>query len=128
MKVFLICIIVAVCMYLFYRKGKQTEKARTIDLSNVKTETLEGYLKMDDIVSIFKARSLNPTTDIPFISKTLEGLIVTPKGILEKADYVSVVLGVNYDSNIDIFEIIYAKAFDKKLEDAFINRDLITLS
>ncbi len=128
MKVFLICIIVAVCMYLFYRKGKQAEKARTIDLSNVKTETLEGYLKMDDIVSIFKARSLNPTTDIPFISKTLEGLIVTPKGILEKADYVSVVLGVNYDSNIEIFEIIYAKAFDKKLEDAFANRDLITLS
>ena len=83
---------------------------------------------MDDIVSIFKARNLNPTTDTPFISKSLEGLIVTPNGILEKGNYVSVVLGVNYDSNIDIFEIIYAKDFDKKLEDSFANRDLITLS
>jgi len=128
MKVFLFGIIIAVCLYLFYKRGKQTENARTIDLSNVKTETLEGVLKMDDIVGIFKAKNLNPTKDTPFISKSLNGLIVTPKGILEKTNYVSVVLGVNYESNIDIFEIIYAKAFDKKLEDSFANRDLITLS
>ena len=128
MKVFLFGIIIAVCLYLFYKRGKQTENARTIDLSNGKTETLEGDLKMDDIVGIFKAKNLNPTKDTPFISKSLNGLIVTPKGILEKTNYVSVVLGVNYESNIDIFEIIYAKAFDKKLEDSFANRDLITLS
>jgi hypothetical protein len=128
MKVFLFGIIIAVCLYLFYKRGKQTENARTIDLSNVKTETLEGVLKMDDIVGIFKAKNLNPTKDTPFLSKSLNGLIVTPKGILEKPNYVSVVLGVNYESNIDIFEIIYAKAFDKKLEDSFANRDLITLS
>lgn len=128
MNYFLFGIIVAVCLYFFYKKGKQAEKARTIDLGTVKSETIEGVLKMDDIVSLFKAKNLDSKTDTPFISKSLKGLIVTPKGILEKPGYVSLVVGVNYKSNIDIFEIIYAKGLDKKLEDSFANRDLITLS
>ena len=127
-KIIVITIIVIFCLYFFYKRGQYVEKMKLVDLSSVNKETLEGILKLDDVVNIFKSKNLNQAKDIPFVSKKLEGLNVVPSGILNKSGYESIVLGINYETSIEIIEIIYAQDFDKKLKDIFAGRDLVVLN
>jgi purine-cytosine permease-like protein len=128
MKIFVIAIIIVVAVYYFYKRGGKVEQLKTIDLGKVKTETIEGTIAIEDVVNFFKAQNLSQSTDIPFLSKKLNGLHVLPMGILEKPDYYTLVAGVNYEKDVKILEIIYAKAVDKTITDAFAGKDLIVLS
>ncbi len=126
MKTVFICsaVITAACLYLLYKKGNSVKRTNLLDLSNVKIETIDGILRLDDIVHIFKSFNLNQETDTPFIAdkNKLEKLFeVYPFNILKKEDYTSVVIGVYKQEpkkkETVMLEIIYAKTLDKELED-----------
>ena len=126
MKTVFICsaVFTAACLYLLYKKGNSVKRTNLLDLSNVKIETIDGILRLNDIVHIFKSFNLNQETDTPFIAdkNKLEKLFkVYPSNILKKEDYTSVVIGVYKQEpkkkETVMLEIIYAKALDKELED-----------
>lgn len=119
MKIILIVVAVAAILYFFYKKGKQSaSQLKIADFSQVKIETVEGELRLDDVVSIFKSQNLDPNVHTPFIAGSLTGFDVKPEGFLNRPGYVPLVIGVYNDGkeNIQFMEVVFAMSFDDKLQ------------
>lgn len=135
MKIVLIVVVVAAILYFFYKKGKQTASVLKIaDLTQVKVETVEGELRIVDVVSIFKSQNLDPNVHTPFVAGNLTGFNVKPEGFLNKPGYVPLVMGVYNEGKeeIQFMEVVFAKSFDKGLqkvlENATNDNPLVVLS
>ena len=83
-------------------------------------------LKMDDVVSYFKGKSLVKDRDIPFIA-TVEGF-KTIVSVPNKDN--GFILGIYNDSTdvISDIKLIYAKSVDENFKTAVGNRKLIVLT
>lgn len=117
----IIVAIVAAVLYFFYQKGKKVTSHQnwsTIDLSSAKMETVDGELKMTEVMDIFKSQVLNPQVHTPFIAASLTGFCVIPQGILEKDGYKSLIIGTYAEDKeqMQFMEIVFAKSFDKQLQ------------
>lgn len=124
MKIIIIVLVILVALYLF---GKKMASKEVLDLVNTKQEIIDGQLTLDNVIALFKAQNLNEASDQPFISKKLDGLKYMPNGVLDKPNYLSLVVGVNYNSEPKIIKIIFAKSFDEKLKSIFDGKDLVVL-
>lgn len=124
MKIIIIVLVILVALYLF---GKKMASKEVLDLVNTKQEIIDGQLTLDNVIALFKAQNLNEASDQPFISKKLDGLKYMPNGVLDKPNYLSLVVGVNYNSEPKIIKIIFAKSFDEKLKSIFDDKDLVVL-
>jgi len=124
MKIIIIVLVILVALYLF---GKKMASKEVLDLVNTKQEIIDGELTLDNVIALFKAQNLNEASDQPFISKKLDGLKYMPNGVLDKPNYLSLVVGVNYNSEPKIIKIIFAKSFDEKLKSIFDGKDLVVL-
>lgn len=124
MKIIIIVLVILVALYLF---GKKMASKEVLDLVNTKQEIIDGELTLDNVIALFKAQNLNEASDQPFISKKLDGLKYMPNGVLDKPNYLSLVVGVNYNSEPKIIKIIFAKSFDEKLKSIFDDKDLVVL-
>lgn len=121
MKIILIVVAVAAILYFFYKKGKQSvAQLKIADLSQAKVETVEGELRMEDVVCIFKTLNLNSTIHTPFIAASLTGFTVKPEGSFDKPGYVPLAIGVYNEGKEEtqFMEVIFAKSFDEKLQNA----------
>lgn len=120
-QIVVVAAIVAAIVYFFYRRGKlAAAQSKVADLSCAKVETVEGVLRLEDVVSIFKAQNLNRATHTPFIAGSLSGFEVKPEGFLSKDGYVPLVMGV-YNAgreNVQFMEVVFARSFDGKLQQA----------
>lgn len=116
MKIIIIVLVILVALYLF---GKKMASKEVLDLVNTKQEIIDGELTLDNVIALFKAQNLNEASDQPFISKKLDGLKYMPNDVLDKPNYLSLVVGVNYNSEPKIIKIIFAKSFDEKLKSIF---------
>lgn len=120
MKILLITAAVAAIIYFFYKRGKKVvaQQSTILDLSQVKVETLDGELKMEDVVSILKSHNLNQTLHTPFIVSNLSDIRVKPEGFFDKPGYVPLVIGVFHESkdNIRLLEVIFAKSYNERLQ------------
>lgn len=124
MKIIIIVLVILVALYLF---GKKMASKEVLDLVNTKQEIIDGQLTLDNVIALFKAQNLNEASDQPFISKKLDGLKYMPNDVLDKPNYLSLVVGVNYNSEPKIIKIIFAKSFDEKLKSIFDGKDLVVL-
>lgn len=124
MKIIIIVLVILVALYLF---GKKMASKEVLDLVNTKQEIIDGELTLDNVIALFKAQNLNEASDQPFISKKLDGLKYMPNDVLDKPNYLSLVVGVNYNSEPKIIKIIFAKSFDEKLKSIFDGKDLVVL-
>ena len=124
MKIIIIVLVILVALYLF---GKKMASKEVLDLVNTKQEIIDGQLTLDNVIALFKAQNLTEARDQPFISKKLDGLKYMPNDVLDKPNYLSLVVGVNYNSEPKIIKIIFAKSFDEKLKSIFDGKDLVVL-
>lgn len=91
-------------------------------------ETVEGDLKLEDVVAYFKTLSMAKGKQVPFLAspdeEKLKGMKVTPK---KKK---TLILGV-YNTDNDLLnpmKIVYADGFDEKLIDVLGDEKLVVLN
>lgn len=119
-------------LYYASKKGKKT----TLDVSSIDEETLDGELKLSDVVDFFKNKGLNKEVDIPCLihpqSSKVSKLHITPSSKLQKDGYTTIIVAV-YNKTKDCItdaQIIHAKSFGMKLNEMLqtTQSDIIVLS
>lgn len=108
-------------------RNRRMPKVYTLD--NIKEETIEGTITLDDIVGLFKQQSLNPKEDTPFIAKgDLRKFFSNVK--IDKEGYKTILVGTyrNKKEECNPLILIHAKDFDDKIVEVFGNENLVVLS
>jgi len=116
----------------FYFAKKKKEE-RTVDISTINKETINGCLNYDDVISWFKNFQLKKGEDTPFIAQSFENLFdqhVKGQETLVKDGYVTILLGTYSKTNngISNAKILFAKDLDPKLKDLLGKEKIVTLS
>lgn len=116
-------LVVAGIAYSSYRKKHPKIGA---GMPNVETETINGVLKMSEVVSYFKTLALKKDRDIPFIAKYRR---FESTFRIEPSKAKGLVLGVlNKETDeLNPVKVIFADNFDEKIIEVMGNEDLVTL-
>lgn len=114
-----------------YIVKKQSSKRKVLDISDLKVETTDSELCMDDIVGIFKQQSLKPQEDTPFIARGEEiyDMRLRPKEKLHKEGYDCLFLGSYKEKEgvVSPIVLIFYKSMDEKLKNLMENKKLVVL-
>ena len=114
-------------LYFFYKKGSQ---GRYFCINNENSETVDGELKMSDVVNYLKLRRLSQDKHTPFMAKLsnskIRGMV---KGDL-KQGYEAIFIGVynNKTNEIEIMHVFFAKSLDQQIIELMGDETLIVLS
>ncbi len=113
-------VMAALAFFFLIRKGKKNGGDK--ESPDLKSETVESELSLDDVVAYFKSLNLDPKIHKPFIANGNSEKfqqIASFRFPNDKAGYSLLVFGV-YDSKSDSItecRIVYAKSIDSKLID-----------
>lgn len=93
----------------------------------VESETINGNLKLNDVVGYFKTLQLVKGKDVPFIARTNRFKDVIKTNSIKPQ---SLVLGVynNQTEEFNPVKVIFCDGFDEKLLEVLGNEDLVVLN
>lgn len=118
--------VLAIGGYVYYVRT-QKHKA-LVEFTKANSETIDGELKLEDVVAYFKLQNLNQTQQTPFMAKPegLKGLI----DYIEKPGYQTLFVGVYGEASNELkpTRLFYAKSFDSKIVETFGSESLVILS
>ena len=124
---FIIGLAIVIAIYISKKKSSPN-KPKEVKYT---TSTIEGELKMMDVVSYFKSLDLSQDKDTPFIAKGSHEMFKHYFNIeIEKEGYLTFVLGT-YEEKIEELQhvkILFCKDIDSQLKDVLGNETFVVLS
>lgn len=114
-------------LYYFYKRG---ESLRYFRITPDNSETIEGELKLADIVAFLRLQKIDASIHVPFVANLNDLRVKSIVRGVTKSGYEAIFVGVycSKNDNIDIYKAFFAKSLDEKLKDILGNETLVVLS